>query len=111
MTQLLTPSFLPGFFALSTFAPAKPATPYSYDPFNVNRIFVLNSKTITLAVSINFASQVLLGSGAVPLLADVNVASCPAVTDVGCIALLQVCYQGAGSRTAGHVTMFVCAIV
>ncbi len=35
--------------------------------------------------------QVLLGSGVLPLLADMNVSSCPAVTDTGCIALFQVC--------------------
>jgi hypothetical protein len=106
-SQCLTPPFLPDSFALSTFAPAKPATPYSSDPFNFNRLFVLNCQSITLAVPFNLVLQVLLGSGAVPLLADVNVASCPAVTDVGCIALLQVAHLGAGSHTTGHVTLFV----
>ena len=33
--------------------------------------------------------QVLYGSGALPLLTDLNVAGCPAVSDTGCVALLQ----------------------
>jgi cytochrome b561 len=33
--------------------------------------------------------QVLYGSGALALLEDVNVSGCPAVSDTGCVALLQ----------------------
>jgi hypothetical protein len=55
----------------------------------------------------SFTVQVLLGSGVLPLLQDVNVSSCPAVTDTGCVALMQVkwlCHVTRHTSHFSHIT-------